>query len=126
MSQICWTHAPQILRYAQDLVRTYGESPDSLYCAIEQESCILTLHQRDGYLIKGTPNLDFTSLPHWMRSAHFYDLAPEEDDTYFTSNHSENSSSKKLFPVVYYLKWNSCTIPCEMDRSEERRVGKEC
>src|SRR5712691_9943919 len=26
------------------------------------------------YPVKGTPDLDFTSLPHWMRSAHFYDL----------------------------------------------------
>jgi len=24
--------------------------------------------------VKGEPNLDFASLPHWMRSAHFYDL----------------------------------------------------
>ena len=39
----------------------------------------------------------------------------EEDDTYFTGNRSENSSSKKLFPVVYYLKWNSRTIPCQLD-----------
>jgi len=26
------------------------------------------------YPVKGQPDLDFTSLPHWMRSAHFYDL----------------------------------------------------
>src|SRR6185295_7127291 len=29
------------------------------------------------YPIKGTPDLDFESLPHWMRSAHFYDLERE-------------------------------------------------
>src|SRR2546421_3267688 len=29
------------------------------------------------YPVKGAPDLDFTSLPHWMRSAHFYDLAHE-------------------------------------------------
>ncbi len=29
------------------------------------------------YPVKGEANLDFTSLPHWMRSAHFYDLAHE-------------------------------------------------
>jgi len=29
------------------------------------------------YPVKGTPDLDFTSLPHWMRSAHFYDLEHE-------------------------------------------------
>ncbi len=26
------------------------------------------------YPVKGAPDLDFTTLPHWMRSAHFYDL----------------------------------------------------
>lgn len=26
------------------------------------------------YPVKGEPDLDFASLPHWMRSAHFYDL----------------------------------------------------
>jgi NB-ARC domain/TIR domain/WD domain, G-beta repeat len=26
------------------------------------------------YPVKGAPGLDFNSLPHWMRSAHFYDL----------------------------------------------------
>jgi WD40 repeat protein len=26
------------------------------------------------YPVKGKPDLDFNSLPHWMRSAHFYDL----------------------------------------------------
>src|SRR6266700_1715729 len=26
------------------------------------------------YPVKGVPDLDFASLPHWMRSAHFYDL----------------------------------------------------
>ena len=26
------------------------------------------------YPVKGAPDLDFNSLPHWMRSAHFYDL----------------------------------------------------
>ncbi len=26
------------------------------------------------YPVKGEPDLDFNSLPHWMRSAHFYDL----------------------------------------------------
>ena len=26
------------------------------------------------YPVKGVPDLDFNSLPHWMRSAHFYDL----------------------------------------------------
>jgi hypothetical protein len=26
------------------------------------------------YPVKGNPDLDFKSLPHWMRSAHFYDL----------------------------------------------------
>ncbi len=26
------------------------------------------------YPVKGAPDLDFTSLPHWMRSAHFYDI----------------------------------------------------
>src|SRR5437588_4742374 len=29
------------------------------------------------YPVKGTPDLDFNSLPHWMRSAHFYDLDHE-------------------------------------------------
>ena len=29
------------------------------------------------YPVKGTPTLDFASLPHWMRDAHFYDLAQE-------------------------------------------------
>jgi hypothetical protein len=29
------------------------------------------------YPVKGMPDLDFASLPHWMRSAHFYDLAHE-------------------------------------------------
>jgi hypothetical protein len=29
------------------------------------------------YPIKGTPNLDFDSLPRWMRTAHFYDLDRE-------------------------------------------------
>ena len=29
------------------------------------------------YPIKGTPDLDFDSLPRWMRSAHFYDLERE-------------------------------------------------
>src|SRR5205085_7515260 len=29
------------------------------------------------YPVKGEANLDFTSLPHWMRSAHFYDLDHE-------------------------------------------------
>src|SRR5260370_11551623 len=29
------------------------------------------------YPVKGVPDLDFNSLPHWMRSAHFYDLAHE-------------------------------------------------
>src|SRR2546421_270403 len=29
------------------------------------------------YPVKGAPDLDFTSLPHWMRSAHFYDLDHE-------------------------------------------------
>jgi WD40 repeat protein len=31
------------------------------------------------YPIKGTPDLDFDSLPRWMRSAHFYDLEREWD-----------------------------------------------
>jgi WD40 repeat protein len=31
------------------------------------------------YPIKGTPELDFGSLPHWMRSAHFYDLGTVEN-----------------------------------------------
>src|SRR3989440_2453027 len=26
------------------------------------------------YPVKGAPDLDFNSLPHWMRSAHFYDI----------------------------------------------------
>jgi WD40 repeat protein len=29
------------------------------------------------YPVKGAPDLDFNSLPHWMRSAHFYDLDHE-------------------------------------------------
>src|SRR5947209_10160297 len=29
------------------------------------------------YPVKGAPDLDFASLPHWMRSAHFYDLDHE-------------------------------------------------
>ena len=29
------------------------------------------------YPVKGIPTLDFASLPHWMRDAHFYDLAQE-------------------------------------------------
>jgi hypothetical protein len=29
------------------------------------------------YPVKATPALDFASLPHWMRSAHFYDLDHE-------------------------------------------------
>src|SRR5437588_4044027 len=29
------------------------------------------------YPVKGEPDLDFNRLPHWMRSAHFYDLAFE-------------------------------------------------
>jgi len=29
------------------------------------------------YPVKGAPELDFNSLPHWMRSAHFYDLDHE-------------------------------------------------
>ncbi len=29
------------------------------------------------YPVKGKPGLDFNSLPHWMRSAHFYDLDHE-------------------------------------------------
>ena len=29
------------------------------------------------YPVKGIPTLDFASLPHWMRNAHFYDLAHE-------------------------------------------------
>ena len=29
------------------------------------------------YPVKGIPTLDFASLPHWMRDAHFYDLAHE-------------------------------------------------
>ena len=29
------------------------------------------------YPVKGVPDLDFASLPHWMRSAHFYDLDHE-------------------------------------------------
>ncbi len=29
------------------------------------------------YPVKGVPDLDFNSLPHWMRSAHFYDLDHE-------------------------------------------------
>src|SRR6266568_3978328 len=29
------------------------------------------------YPINGVPDLDFTSMPHWMRSAHFYDLDHE-------------------------------------------------
>ena len=29
------------------------------------------------YPVKGIPNLDFASLPRWMRDAHFYDLAHE-------------------------------------------------
>jgi hypothetical protein len=27
------------------------------------------------YPVKGIDTLDFASLPHWMRKAHFYDLA---------------------------------------------------
>src|SRR5262249_17469713 len=26
------------------------------------------------YPVKGTPDLDFNKMPHWMRSTHFYDL----------------------------------------------------
>src|SRR5437870_5680778 len=37
------------------------------------------------------------------------------DHTYITGNRSKNSSSKKLFPVVYYLKWNSRIIYCKLD-----------
>src|SRR5437588_4374673 len=29
------------------------------------------------YPVKGAPDLDFTSLPHWMRSTHFYDIDHE-------------------------------------------------
>jgi hypothetical protein len=29
------------------------------------------------YPVKGEPDLDFTNMPHWMRSAHFYDIAYE-------------------------------------------------
>ena len=29
------------------------------------------------YPVKGKPDLDFNDMPHWMRSAHFYDLAFE-------------------------------------------------
>ena len=32
------------------------------------------------YPIKGAPNLDFESLPRWMRDQHFYDLGSLEDD----------------------------------------------
>ncbi len=29
------------------------------------------------YPVKGAPDLDFASMPHWMRSTHFYDLDHE-------------------------------------------------
>src|SRR5437870_795538 len=29
------------------------------------------------YPVKGSPHLDFASLPHWMRDVHFYDLDHE-------------------------------------------------
>ncbi|HKQ90004.1 MAG TPA: TIR domain-containing protein, partial [Blastocatellia bacterium] len=34
------------------------------------------------YPIKGAPNLDFESLPRWMRDQHFYDLGSLEDDSF--------------------------------------------
>jgi TIR domain-containing protein len=34
------------------------------------------------YPIKGSPNLNFESLPHWMRDQHFYDLGSLEDDSH--------------------------------------------
>ena len=66
------------------------------------------------YPIKGSPNLDFTSLPRWMRDSHFYDLDHEWQK--FVNDLSLSCETKRVPFMVEDLPEGFVPRPGEFDQ----------
>jgi len=66
------------------------------------------------YPIKGTPNLDFESLPRWMRSAHFYDV--EREWQKFVNDLNTRCQQKRVPFMVEDLPEGFVPRPGEFDQ----------
>jgi WD40 repeat protein len=66
------------------------------------------------YPIKGAPDLDFESLPHWMRSAHFYDINREWQK--FVNDLNTRCQQKRVPFMVGDLPSSFVSRPGEFDQ----------
>src|SRR5215813_4500106 len=66
------------------------------------------------YPIKGAPDLDFESLPRWMRSAHFYDL--EREWTKFVNDLNTSCQTRRVPFMVGDLPEDFVPRPHEFDQ----------
>ena len=75
------------------------------------------------YPVKGVPNLDFASLPRWMRDSHFYDLGSDPDHFYYGPEWQKFLNDLNTRCAIPRVPFMCEDLPSDLRRSSNRSSG---